>query len=167
MTNSEQESHVNARAFRDVMGLFATGVTIVATDVDGVTHGMTANAITSVSLDPLLVLVCVQKNAFLVEMLQHSGAFSINILSEEQEDLSNYFAGMWPKEAKPPPFAFEPWIGSSRLSGAIGALACKIDRFLDGGDHWIVTGLVVDVYRQNSPADPLLYYSAQYRRLLK
>ena len=162
MSNKNTAANINGRMFRDVMGLFATGVTVVTADLEGETHGMTANAITSLSLDPLLVLVCVQKDAMMAGILQQAGAFAISILSADQEHLSNFFAGIWPDGADPPPFSFEPWVGGGRLHGSIGALACKIDKFLDGGDHWIITGLVVDLYRQDSPTDPLIYYTGRY-----
>jgi flavin reductase (DIM6/NTAB) family NADH-FMN oxidoreductase RutF len=165
MPDSPKELSLNNRTFRGVMGLFATGVTVIAVEVDGEIHGMTANAITSVSLEPLLVLVCVQKNAHMAELLRRSGQFSINILAEDRADLSIFFAGMW-AETEPPLFTFEPWIGGPRLQDATGAVACKIDQFLDGGDHWIITGLVLALYQQESPANPLLYYKGQYRKLL-
>jgi flavin reductase (DIM6/NTAB) family NADH-FMN oxidoreductase RutF len=158
------EKTINSRAFRNVMGLFATGVTVVAAEVDGEIHGMTANAITSVSLEPLLVLVCVQKEAHLTGVLRQAGQFSINILPEERADLSIFFAGMW-KESTPPSFTFIPWIGGPRLADAIGAVACQIERFLDGGDHWIITASVLDLYQLEHPAKPLLYYRGQYRKL--
>lgn len=166
MTNSEEGTRVTSRAFRNTISLFATGVTVVTTEVGGEVHGMTANAITSVSLEPLLVLVCVKKEANLAYALRRSGEFSINILSEDRADLSIFFAGMWTEDT-PPPFTFHPWICGPRLEGAIGALACKVDRFLEGGDHWIITGAVVDLYQQDTPANPLLYYRGQYRKLLE
>ncbi|MCB0210229.1 MAG: flavin reductase family protein [Anaerolineae bacterium] len=167
MSNRKQTTSVTPRAYRDVMGLFATGVTVVAAQVEGKIHGMTANAITSVSLDPLLILVCVQKDAAIAKILQETNEFSMSILNEDQEQLSNFFAGIWPEGADPPPFGFEPWHNGGRLQGAMGALACKIDKFLDGGDHWIITALVIDLYAENTPANPLLYYRGQYRRFLE
>ena len=166
MSNNESGTTVTRRAFRDVMGLFATGVTVVAVNLQGQTHGMTANAITSVSLDPLLILVCVHKEAVMAEILEKSAQFSINILSEDQENLSTYFASMWPEGADAPDFVFESWQGQVRLQGAIGVLGCQIDKFLDGGDHWIITGLVVDLDYQENPANPLLYYRGRYHRFL-
>lgn len=160
-----EANSLNSRAFRNVMGLFATGVTVVAAEVEGETHGMTANAITSVSLEPMLVLICVQKNARMAGVLRQAGQFSINILNEDQANLSNFFAGLWP-EAAPPAFTFEPWTGGPRLQGAIGCIGCKIDQFYEGGDHWIIVGEVTDLYRPEKSADPLLYYSGQYRKLL-
>ncbi|MCB0166430.1 MAG: flavin reductase [Anaerolineae bacterium] len=165
MSNKNSAANINSRMFRDVMGLFATGVTVVTSDLEGETHGMTANAITSLSLNPLMVLVCVQKDAMMASILQRAKGFAINILNEDQEQLSNFFAGIWPEGADPPFFSFEPWVGGGRLHGVIGALACKIDKFLDGGDHWIITGLVVDLYRQEAPVDPLIYYTGRYHRL--
>lgn len=165
MVNQVEEHLVNSRTFRQVMGLFATGVTVVTTELKGETYGMTANAVTSVSLDPLLVLICVQKNATWGEKLRQTSGFTINILAEDQTDLSNFFAGLWPADVAPPDFEFEPWLGGGRLRGAIGGLACEIDQFIEGGDHWIVMGRVIDLYRLELPANPLLYYGGQYRRL--
>ena len=165
MTLANEEINIDSRAFRNTIGLFATGVTVVAAEVDGEIRGMTANSITSVSLDPPLVLFCVQKGAHLLEFLEKSGGFSINILNADQTDLSHFFANMWP-EAEPPPFTFTPWLGGPRLNGVMGAIACKVEQILEGGDHWIVIGLVVDLYYTPNSADPLLYYMGQYRRIL-
>ena len=97
--------------------------------------------------------------------LHQSGEFSINILNEDQDNLSNYFAGIWPDDAPPPPFALEPWVCGPRLQGTIGALACKINEFIEGGDHWIVIGAVIDLYQPEESSNPLLYYGGRYRRL--
>src|SRR5690349_6934418 len=79
--------------FRRTMGLFATGVTVITVREGQVIHGMTANAVTSVSLDPLLVLVCVDSRTRMSEMLPRAGRFAINVLSEGQRPLSHHFAG--------------------------------------------------------------------------
>lgn len=165
MTRLVDDTTLDSRAFRNTIGLFATGVTVVAVEVDGKIYGMTANAVTSVSLEPMLVLVCVQKEAHLMNYLRQTEGFSLNILSEEQQDLSNYFANFW-RQPEPPPFTFDPWLGAPRLEGAIGAIACRTSEFLEGGDHWIVMGQVIGLYRQENPANPLLYYGGQYRRIL-
>jgi flavin reductase (DIM6/NTAB) family NADH-FMN oxidoreductase RutF len=159
------EEVVDSRAFRNTIGLFATGVTVVAVEAEGEVYGMTANAVTSVSLEPMLVLVCVQKEAHLMSFLRQADGFSINILNEQQQELSNYFAHMWP-HPEPPTFTFIPWLGGPRLEGAIGAIACRTREFLEGGDHWIVVGQVIGLYRAENPANPLLYYRGQYRRIL-
>lgn len=157
-------TELNSRVFRTTMGLFATGVTVVAVEDGGEVHGMTANALTSVSLEPLLVLVCIQKTAHLMTFLEQSSSFSINILSEDRTDLSRFFANMW-SQTEPPPFSFIPWTGAPRLKEAIGAVACQTAQIIEGGDHWIVLGRVVDVYQAENPANPLLYYRGQYRQL--
>ena len=164
MADTGEANTLNSRAFRNVMGLFATGVTVIAAEAEGEIHGMTANAITSVSLDPMLVLVCVQKNAHMAGVLRQSGQFSINILDEEGADLSNFFAGIWTKP-EPPPFTFEPWVGGPRLQGAIGCVGCKITQFYEGGDHWIVVAEVMALYQPEAPAKPLLFYRGRYRKL--
>jgi flavin reductase (DIM6/NTAB) family NADH-FMN oxidoreductase RutF len=163
--NEQVMTSIDNWEFRKTLGLFATGVTVVAVEVDGEIFGMTANAVTSVSLEPPLVLVCVDKQAHLMAALQKSDQFSINILSEGQVDLSSFFANMW-LEPELPDFTFIPWMGAPRLAGTLGAIACRIYEFLEGGDHWIIVGQVVDLYREEDLANPLLYYRGQYRQIL-
>ena len=88
---------IDAAGYRKVIGTFATGVTVVTTEVEGRLHGFTANAVASVSLDPLLLLVCVDKRAFAHEELARARGFGVSILSEHQQDLSSLFA----KSAEP------------------------------------------------------------------
>lgn len=165
MTELKQEVSLDSLDFRRTAGLFATGVAVVAVQVDGAIRGMTANAIISVSLEPPLMLVSVQKDAHWLEYLRRSAGFSINILNERQADLSRFFANMWP-EPEPPAFGFLPWTGGPRLEGAVGAIACQTYEFIEGGDHWLVLGLVVDLYRPEQPEPPLLFFGGQYRRLM-
>ena len=157
-------SSLDAQAFRRVMGRFATGVTVIAAEHHAEIHGMTANAVTAVSLDPLLVLVCVDKRARMTHFIQQAGGFSINVLSEDQEALSRFFAGTW-KLASPPEFRFVPWAGGPRLVGALGAVACAVERLLDAGDHWIVLGRVAGLYEGDPTGRPLIFYGGRYRRL--
>src|SRR5208337_5670079 len=79
--------------FRGTMGLFATGVTVIATRMNGSVHGMTANSVTSVSLEPLLMQAAINRRASMCNIIQQAGEFVINILSEGQEELSSHFAG--------------------------------------------------------------------------
>lgn len=152
------------RAYRRTVGLFATGVTVVAVDAPGGVTGMTANAVASVSLDPLLVLVCVNRRARIAEHLTLGRAFSINVLRADQEVLSRYFSGGW-RDLPRPEFRFEPWGEAVRLVGSLAALRCVVDRLYDGGDHWIVVGRVHDLFDGPAPHDPLLFYEGRYRRL--
>lgn len=153
---------VNQREFRTTMGLFATGVAVltVYTD-DGSWLGMTANAITSVSLEPLLVLVCVEKRASIVEPLLKASGFTLSILNDQQRDLSTYFAGFWESET-PPPFAVDDWPGGPRLKGCLGAVNLTRSETLEGGDHWIVMGEVRGLYRSASAARPLIFFRGGY-----
>lgn len=165
MTPAEEDVVIDSRAFRNTIGLFATGVTIVAVEIKGEIYGMTANAVTSVSLAPLLLLVCVQKEAHLMQFLRQADRFSINILNEDQADLSSFFANMWP-QPEPPPFTFNPWLGAPRLEGIIGAIVCRTTEIIEGGDHWIVMGQPVGLYQAENPANPLLFYRGKYRQIL-
>lgn len=155
---------VDALRFRRIMGRFATGVTVVGAEQGGEVHGMTANAVTSVSLDPLLVLVCIARQARMMRFVERSGGFSVNILSHDQEALSRYFAGSW-GSASPPEFRFVPWEGGPRLVGALGALGCRVERLVEAGDHWIALGRVEALHEGDPGAEPLLFYGGQYRRL--
>lgn len=155
----------NTRNYRHVIGQFATGVTLVVVERDGDVRGMTANAITSLSLDPLLLLVAVDKTAHWADYLDVGVPFSVNILRAEQEDLSRYFAGGARRGMTPPAFHFVPWQATLRLEGCLAALACEIQELLEGGDHWIVVGRVQALYEGDSPRDPLLFYGGEYHRL--
>jgi len=146
------------------MGRFATGVAVLAArDGDGV-HGMTASAVTSVSLEPPLVLVCVGKQTRMSRVIRRARGFAINILTQDQEALSRYFAGVWPA-APPPTFRFVPWTGGPRLVGALAAIGCRTERTLQAGDHWIVLGRVVALRGGDPSARPLLFFGGRYRRL--
>ena len=147
--------------FRQVMGLFPTGVAVVATQSGDEIHAMTANAITSVSLEPLLVLVCVGKRARLADYLIQEAGFSINLLREDQQALSTYFAGSW-DESPPPPFRFVPWGDKPRLEGCLAALGCECFKTVEGGDHWIVIGQVMALYQGIIPHRPLVFYNGRY-----
>ena len=155
---------IDPRAFRHTVGQFATGVTVIATEAGGSIRAMTANSFTSLSLDPPLVLFCVGKTAHLSAYLGAATAFSVNILARSQQDLSTYFAGGW-KQPSPPPFEFVAWDGAQRLAGCGAALACAVETIYEGGDHWIVVGRVLSLYRSEQVHTPLLFCAGRYRSL--
>ncbi len=155
---------LDAQSFRKVMGRFATGVTVVAAQHEDEIHGMTANAVTSVSLDPLLVLVCVDKRARMNRFIRSAGGFSINMLSEDQEALSRFFGGSWTLQT-PPEFRFVPWHGGPRLVGSQAAIGCALDRSIDAGDHWLALGRVIALHEGDPSGRPLMFYGGRYRRL--
>jgi len=150
--------------FRRALGLFATGVTVVTVQAGAEMHGMTANAVMSVSLDPLLVCVSVGRRARMDGLLSRAGGFALNILSADQEVLSAYFAGTWP-HAGPPEYRLEPWVGGPRLVGCLAAAGCEIAAVLDGGDHRLFLGRVLALHRAPGPPNPLVFFGGRYHRL--
>ena len=150
--------------FRRLMGLFPTGVTVLAAQHGEDIHGMTANAVVSVSLEPLLLLACVAKGARMNAFISRSGGFSVNILSADQEALSRYFAGSWTLTS-PPEFRFTPWAGGPRLVGSAASIGCRLDRSIEAGDHWMVLGQVIALHEGDRSARPLAFFAGRYGRL--
>ena len=152
----------DTRAFRRTMGLFATGMTVITTRINGSVHGMTANAVTSVSLNPLLVLAAINRRTSMCNIIQQAGEFAINILSEPQEELSRHFAGA-KTGPQPARLRFEsyPDEGAPYILDTLAALRCRVAQVLDGGDHVILLGRVVH-FRDGPPASPLVYFGDRY-----
>ncbi len=156
----ERSVPVDPREFRRVMGLFATGVTVMTAQMPDRVHGMTANAVMSVSLEPLLVCVCVDRRARMNTFAEQAGGFAINILSRDQEPLARYFAGQW--KGEPPPYRLEPWVGGPRLEGCLAAVGCVLEGIYPGGDHRLFIGRVLALYRQEDRLDPLVFFAGRY-----
>lgn len=162
-------SDPTSREFRDSVGMFTTGITVVTAASGRFGHGMTANAFASVSLDPLLVLVCVVKDALMHKVLDEAGRFAVSVLAAGQEDLARYFsdsgrpAGM----AQFLPVAWHPGPVSAAplLDGALAYLECDVEAAYDGGDHTVFLGRVRWVERADPDGDPLLYFGGRYRRM--
>ena len=133
---------IDVRAFRQTIGHYATGVAVVAFEVDGTVRAMTANSLTSLSLDPPLLLFCVGKHTKTGQTIHQASRFSINILADSQRDISTYFAGAW-RTGPAPSFAFIDWDAGPQLEGSAASIGCEIHAIHDGGDHWIVVGRVV------------------------
>ncbi len=152
--------------FRKAMGCFATGVTIITIDREGEVHGMTANAFTAVSLDPLLVLVCVDHRARTHAHLQARKRFGINVLSSAQQAISEYYA----RSAEPPQHAEAAGARFSRtshgtpvLEGALAYLECRLHTAQPAGDHTIFIAHVEHV--EFGEGEPLLYFRSRYREI--
>jgi flavin reductase (DIM6/NTAB) family NADH-FMN oxidoreductase RutF len=153
----------DSRLQRDIMGRFATGVTVVTTRYkSGEVTGMTANAVMSLSLDPPLVVVSVDKKATMHEALSDGQCYAINILARDQEHLSNRFAMPGPKDFSDLDVA-EALSGAPILSGTLGYLDCKLVQVLPAGDHDMFVGEIVT--GQMGEGDPLLYFGGGYRSL--
>lgn len=155
---------LESKTFRDTLGLFASGIAIVVSECGGEIHAMTANAVSSLSLDPMLMLFCPNKKSKMALHLGEMQRFSINFLRSEQRALSTYFAGGW-KEHPAPPFRFVPWTGAPRLEGSLAAIACDVQQIVDAGDHWLVIGRVTALHRGIEPHRPLLFFRGNYRHV--
>lgn len=147
------------RQFRTAMGKFATGITVIATEVEGEVHGMTANAFMSVSLDPKLIVISVREQARILSLLQESQTFSVNILAEDQQEVSMIFAG----QLKDKQVEFDHLDGKPVIPGAIAQITCEISAEHVEGDHTLIIGKVTDIHLEDK--EPLLFYSGKYRTL--
>lgn len=152
------------KTFRRVMGLFATGVTVVAAQAGDRTHAMTANAVMSVSLDPLLICVSIDRRAKMSTFIEEAGGFCVSILRAEQQALSQFFAGLWPHPS-PPEYTFQPWVGGPRLQGCLAAVGCRIHEILEGGDHRLVLGRALALYQGEGVLRPLVFYGGRYHSI--
>jgi flavin reductase len=158
---------LNPTEFRKAMGAFATGVTIITVDLDGEVHGMTANAFTSVSLDPMLVLVCVDHSTRTHAHLHAKKRFGINVLGEDQRAISEYYAR--PErthehaEAEAGARFDRTSHGTPLLYGALAYLECRLESVQEAGDHSIFIAEVEDVVIREG--DPLLFFRARYRKV--
>jgi flavin reductase (DIM6/NTAB) family NADH-FMN oxidoreductase RutF len=155
---------VDVPRFRNVMGHFATGVTVVtASRPEGGFLGLTVNAFTSVSLNPLLVLICVNRAALSHDELLDSGAFAVNVLAEDQEEVAIRFAGGDPRtrftgvEVTPAPS------GSPILAGVLAWLDCRVVQAYPGGDHSVIVARVTDCEARTG--EPLIFFRGRMRGL--
>jgi flavin reductase (DIM6/NTAB) family NADH-FMN oxidoreductase RutF len=155
---------IDPRVFRQTVGQYVTGVTVIAMEAEGAIRALTANSFTSLSLNPPLVLFCLGKGTKAGQVIDLVQEFSVNILSQEQQSLSSYFAGAW-KGENPPPFSFTRSDGGPRLEGAVAALGCTVHAVHEGGDHWIVVGQVVSIHRSELPRAPLVFFGGRYSSL--
>jgi len=155
---------LDPRAYRDTIGLFATGVAVIAAHAGAEVHAMTANAVSSLSLDPMQLLFCPGKKARFARHLEPGLPFSVNFLRAEQQALSTFFAGGW-KEPVPPPFRFVPMGDAPRLEGSLASIGCRVAQIIDGGDHWIVIGAVQDLKPGVVPQQPLLFFRGRYHAI--
>jgi flavin reductase (DIM6/NTAB) family NADH-FMN oxidoreductase RutF len=172
---------IDPTVFRRALGRFGSGVTVITTrGPDGRDHGMTASAFCSLSLDPPLVLVCVNRNNKTHGYLEAHGSFGVSLLAEHQEGLSNRFAGGRVDEAG----AWRRWpegqstfddlefvrgevSGAPLLNGALTSLDCSLHDAADGGDHTIFIGRVHGARLRSDgvPLRPLLYFAGSYRAM--
>lgn len=151
---------IDPREFRQCMGRFATGVTIVTSEMNGDVRGMTANAFLSVSLEPPLVLVSVGHKAQMYTFLQKSKRYGVSILNEDQMNLSNHFAGGHDPELKVP---FVRHDDMPLIEGAVAHIVTDVVDEVLAGDHTLFIGEVK--YLNSHALRPLLFYGGNYSEL--
>lgn len=156
---------VDASQFKNALKLWASGVTVVTaqSEQQGL-KGMTATSFSSVSVDPPQILVCLNQNTDTGAVVLEQNHFAVNILSSEQRDVSNQFAGGSSQEER---FSAVTWEagenGAPVLTDALASLECKVVDQVLAGTHWIVIGEVQKVVCRSG--EPLLYYNGAYRQL--
>ncbi len=156
----------DAAAYRDVVSRFPTGVTVVSARSPNGIRLMTANSFTSVSLEPLLVLVCVLFSARFHRAIVAAGEWGVSVLAADQEHLSRVFAGrVGPADLATVPHRPGPVTGAPLLEGAVAHLECRTVAQYPGGDHTILIGSVLHgaVTREN--ISPLIFYHGGYSGL--
>ncbi|PID20264.1 oxidoreductase [Sporosarcina sp. P3] len=152
---------MDVKEFRNCMGKFATGVTVVTCKTENGSHGLTANSFTSVSLDPPLVLVSVDRKTKAFEHMKNN-AFTVNILNSSQEDVAMHFAGR-PKEVAP--FNWIEGEHAPRLEESLAYIECKPWQEYDGGDHVLFVGEVQNFV--SNEGDALTYFAGKFGKLSK
>ncbi|MEM9773594.1 MAG: flavin reductase family protein [Chloroflexota bacterium] len=151
---------IDTREFRNMCGRFATGITIVATEVSGEKHGMTVNGFMSVSLEPPLIVVSVAKKAHAHDLIAQSMSYGVSILTEAQQPYSNHFAGR-PDESLDIPW--EELDGNPVIGGTLAQMSAKVVDAHEAGDH---TLYIAEVTRFNySEGKPILYYYTGYEEI--
>jgi flavin reductase (DIM6/NTAB) family NADH-FMN oxidoreductase RutF len=161
-------AEIDSDTFRRVMGHFVTGVTVV-TALDGARpFGITVNALSSVSLDPPLVMIALDRRRFLTPIVRAAGRYAVSILSEDQQALSDCFAGA-PVEPGRLDFCGASWhagpTGLPLLDGAIATLECTVVGTFSAGDHDLFIGHVDSLANDPEHPMPLIYYRRRYLRI--
>lgn len=148
---------MNSREFRNAMGRFATGVTVITTNDGEDVHGMTANAFMSISLDPKLITISIDNNANMLGKIMASGQYGVNFLSDEQQDISMHFAGQKEKEEA---IDFDEIEGVPAIKGSLASVVCDVDQTIIVGDHTLFIGKVLDL--KLSDGNPLTFFCGKY-----
>lgn len=157
---------MDADRYRQIMGRFATGVTVVTTEVEGRLHGITVNALASVSLEPLLLLICIDKGAQAHEEIDSCRSFAVNFLTVDQEELSRLFA----RRGEPEPGRLRGVSyhtgshGAPVLDGCLAHLECAVHDRWPAGDHTIFLARVL-AGDLGEDAPPLLFHRGRYGRM--
>jgi flavin reductase (DIM6/NTAB) family NADH-FMN oxidoreductase RutF len=154
---------IDAAAFRSAMGLVPTAVTVVTAIGPKGPSGATANAVSSLSLEPMLMLACLDRGSRTLRSVQEAGRFGVNVLAAEQEPLARQFSTKVAESEKWSGVEWSERHGAPAIAGALVWVGCELLDVLMGGDHVIVTGDVVDLAA--AEGEPLLFHRGSYRAL--
>ncbi len=155
---------VDPRDFRDAIGRFATGVAIVTCDAPAGPAGLTTNAVSSLSLDPLLLLVCFDNRSRTLQAVRTAERFAVNMLRAEQEELASTFASKAEQAEKFAVATHRIAHGVPVLDDALAWLACDLESLVPGGDHTIGIGRVTATWTSPEDGPPLLFYGGALRQ---
>ncbi len=157
------ENSTNVSKFKEVMGNYPTGVTVVTTvDQDGTPYGLTVNSFASVSMDPILILWSIDHRVGSLDVFKNADKFAVHTLASDQGDICSLFASKGVDR-----FGSCEWKLSEQglpiISGAYGVLQCKSFKQVEAGDHTILIGEVIDI--QNEDKKPLLYHKRNFGKI--
>ena len=155
---------LHTEQLRRLMARWVTGVAVVTSRDETGPRGATTNALTSLSLDPLLMLVCLDRGSNTLQAVRASGRFCINVLAADQEGIARRFATKASGEEKLAAVAHELVEGVPVLGGVVAWLVCELKQELDGGDHAILLGRPLAT-GSDPDAEPLLFYGGSYHPL--
>lgn len=162
MSESTVAAVLTSAEFRQVVGRFASGVTVVTARHDGVPHGGTASAFTSLSDDPPMVLVCLNRSSATAQAVRASGTFAVNVLGEDHSALAGRFARKGPDKFAGVPVTRDP-LGPPLLDEAIAHLSCRVANVVTGGTHLVFLGVVARAAARSGP--PLVHFRGGFARL--
>lgn len=151
---------IDDRIFRDAMGKFVTGITVVTTKDDKDIHGMTVNAFMSISLDPKLIAISIDENASMYTKLQETKRFGISILKEEQKEISMIFAKQMERD-RDIQYTFQD--GVPVIEDTLATISCSVKDMVKAGDHMIFIGEVTALTVNDG--EPILYFDGDYRNI--
>ena len=163
-----ESSGATTKALRTAMSLFPTGVTVVTTGRGERVEGMTANAVISVSLDPLLFLVSVHRDARLNGRIKEEGYYAVNLLASDQEGLSRLFASPERSSGLSAANSLNGGYGETGAplaAGSLAAIECELEAVYPGGDHDLFLGRIVAVHMGDTRKGPLVFHEGSYPTL--
>lgn len=153
---------IDPEQFRKTLAQFVSGVTVVTCESGGTRHGITVSAFCSLSLDPPLILVCIEKRVTAHDAIASAGHFAVNVLAEDQEEISARFASRVEDRFEDVPVR-PGSLGDPLIEGALATIECRVHEQWPGGDHTIFIGEIIA--SDLGEDDPLLYFRGDYRRL--